>query len=252
MSKFRKIFGITVVVVLAFMAIGATVVLASPVEQGSEEETATEPDQPPIERGLLAQIFDRESVQAIIADTLGISVEELEAAKEEGIRMQQLAEEQGVAIEDIQAAVEAYKAEAVQDALDAELITEAQAEWLLSHDGRPTRHQVRRGIRNLIRNIIDPDMMKETAADALGLSVEEFAEAREGGMTMQELAEEQGVEIEVVWEAMRATFEVLVEQAVDDGTITRFQADRILEHDGCSEGFFNGRDGVGNEFASPG
>ena len=246
MKKFKKIFIVMVVVVLAFMVLGATVVLASPVGQGILEGGAEDSTRPPLERGLLAQIFDREAVQAVVADTLGISVEELQAAKEDGVGLQQLAEAQGVALEDIRAAVEAYKVEAVQDALDNELITADQAEWLLNHDGRLNRRQIRRGAMNLMRIIIDPEVMKETAADALGITVEQLEAARQDGTTMAQLAEEQGVEIETVQEAMRAAFEDMVEQAVQDGTITQIQADNILDREGRPRPFINRPVGLGN------
>jgi hypothetical protein len=73
----------------------------------------------------------------------------------------------------------------------------------------------------------------DAAADALGLTpVELFAELHEG-KSLEEVAETQGVDPETVYDAVDAAraeqMREAIEQAVEDGTLTREQADRMLE-----------------------
>ena len=56
-------------------------------------------------------------MKAAIADALGITVEELEAAKEDGTRLSELAEELGVDMADVEAAVQEVKEDAVNQPL---------------------------------------------------------------------------------------------------------------------------------------
>jgi uncharacterized membrane protein len=82
--------------------------------------------------------------------------------------------------------------------------------------------------------------MFDTAAEALGLTPEEFFAELHDGKTLAEIAEEQGVELEDVYDAMNAdrvgAMREVIAQAVEDGSITQDQADWLLE--GIERGFF--------------
>ena len=82
--------------------------------------------------------------------------------------------------------------------------------------------------------------MFDTAAEALGLTPEEFFAELHAGKTLEEIAEAQGVELEAVQEAMNAAradaMREAIEQAVEDERITQEQADWLLE--GLEQGFF--------------
>lgn len=86
-------------------------------------------------RDLLLQIFDQDKMKAVVADALGISVEELDAAKEAGTRLPDLAEELGVDMQTVHDGVQAYRETAVADAVASGLITQEQADQILSHSG---------------------------------------------------------------------------------------------------------------------
>jgi hypothetical protein len=85
--------------------------------------------------------------------------------------------------------------------------------------------------------------MFDVAAEALGLTPEELFAELHAGKSLDEIAEEQGVDIEVVQDAMNAarveTMRQAIEQAVEDGNMTQEQADWMLE--GLEQGFFPGR-----------
>jgi len=85
--------------------------------------------------------------------------------------------------------------------------------------------------------------MFDTAAEALGLTPEEYFAEVHAGAGLDEIAEEQGVELEAVQDAMNAAREEAmrqgIEQAVEDGRISQGQADWMLE--GLEQGFAGGR-----------
>jgi len=199
-----------------------------------ESVRAGRPDVP------LREIVDPEVMKATIADALGLTVEELEAAREAGMTVREVAEEQGVEMGEVRDAAEAARAEMVQDAVDEGLITEEEAAWILSHPHpRGRRGFARRSpCCNFLLEVIDPEVMKAAVADALGLTVEELEAAREAGMTVREVAEEEGVEMDEVRAAAEAAKAEMVQDAVDEGLITEEQAERILSHEGfpCRRG----------------
>jgi hypothetical protein len=62
-------------------------------------------------------------------------------------------------------------------------------------------------------------------ADALGLSPEELLAELEAGKTISEIATEQGVDIQLVYDAAIASHETQLAELVEAGTITQEQAD---------------------------
>ena len=90
--------------------------------------------------------------------------------------------------------------------------------------------------------------MFDTAAEALGLSPEGlFAELR-AGKSPAEIAEEKGVEMEVMHDAMNVArgeaMKQAIGQAVDDGSLTQEQADWMLK--GLEQGLFPRGRGFGH------
>ena len=81
--------------------------------------------------------------------------------------------------------------------------------------------------------------MFDTAAEALGLTPEEFFAELHAGKTLEEVAEAQGVEMEAVHDALEAAREEAmresIAQAVEDGRMSQEQADWMLE--GLEQGF---------------
>lgn len=232
---------------LTFSAVGFLVLLivagtaaftwagADAAQTGQPASEAPERPEVPIR-----EIIDPEVMKAAVADALGLTVEELETAREEGQRLPDLAEEQGVEMDDVRVAAEEAKAEMVEQAVDEGVITEAEAAWLLSNPGPRGRRGITRRSPccRFLREVIDPGSVKAAVAEALGLTVEELEAAREEGQTLPELAEEQGVEMDDVRAAAEEAKAVAVQQAVDEGLITEEQAERILSHEGfpCHRG----------------
>ena len=226
---------------------------------------------------VLAQVGIGEGVidkQQLLADALGISVEELEAAQ--------------------QAAFEASVAAAV----DEGRITQEQADQILGREGFLGRGFGMRGfgrhafgpegsaseigygsllagelgisveelqaahqsaseaaLDQLLDEGILTEEQAETAraaaalkeymdkaslhAEALGMSVSELEAAKEAGKSFSEILEEQGVDAATYRENLAAVTEAAIEQAVTDGVISQEQADNLGS--GRMLGFGHGR-----------
>lgn len=86
-------------------------------------------------RQLGKEIFSRDDAQAIIAEQLGLTVEELAAAHDAGTRISDLADEQGVDLDTVMTAVSDARTAAIEQAVEDGTITQDQADILLSQDG---------------------------------------------------------------------------------------------------------------------
>lgn len=147
-----------------------------------------------------------------------------------------LADALGISVEDLQAARQTAFENAVQQAVDQGVITQEEADTILEEG------HVGRG-ENFLRDAeID---MQALLADALGISVEELQAAQEAAFdaALQQavdegtITEEQAELIKArkavqsyVQEAMSNAYAEALENAVSDGVITQEQADQLLEN----------------------
>ena len=157
-----------------------------------------------------------EEMEEAIAEALGMTVEQLEAAFEEGKTLPEIAEEQGVDLADLQAAMETAR----RERLEAMIEGAPPAGWMLFYH----------------------DEMEQAVADALNITVDELEAARAEGLTPMDIAEEQGLDLDQVHEALEAARQEIIEQAVADGVLTEEQAERLSEF---GRGF-GGRGGRGD------
>jgi len=86
-------------------------------------------------RELGKEIFSRDDAQAVIAEQLGLTVEELAAARDEGTRVYDLAEEQGIDMDTLMTAVSEARTAAFAQAVADGTLTQEQADLLLSQSG---------------------------------------------------------------------------------------------------------------------
>ena len=225
MNSFQKLISIFAVAAVAVVAIGATFVLA-------QEDAPTSP--PPVESGLVegedgsirqqrrTPLFTPEEMDEALATELGITVSALTDARE--------------------AARETMLQQAVTDSR----ITQEQADLILSGE-----MNLRAFLRELMQEYFSRETIKEVTAEALGLTIEEFEAAQTEGKKLPEIAEEQGVELSQIEEAVRTAFEDAIQQAVDDGRLTQEQAEQILSHERQPGKFIRDR-GFGGRNGRPG
>ena len=90
----------------------------------------------------------------------------------------------------------------------------------------------------------------EAAAEALGMTADELSAQLWGGKTLAELADEAGVDLQAVRDAVEAAqveaVRDAIAQAVEDGSITHAHADWLLE--GLDNGYWGGGHGMGPGF----
>lgn len=82
----------------------------------------------------------------------------------------------------------------------------------------------------------------DAAAEALGMTPDELSTQLWGGKTLADLADEAGVDLQAVRDAVESAEEAAIrdaiQQAVDDGTITQDHANWLLE--GLDNGYWGG------------
>ncbi len=108
---------------------------------------------------------------------------------------------------------------------------------------RAENRQARKELRQVARQVIDKEELKQVVADTLGVTVEEVEAARENG-TMQELIDASGVSAEELEAAVTAARDAMIDEALANGEITAEQAEQLKARDGSHKG--EGPDGPGS------
>ena len=136
MNKFWKYSGVFAVLVAVVAFAGVTAAFA----QGPNQPDGITPlgmnqaqNESGTGMGLMA--VDEAAMHEAIADALGLTVAEFEAEVANGENAFTLAEKLGIDIAEIQAAMDAVHEAALQQAVDAGLVSQEQADWILSHRG---------------------------------------------------------------------------------------------------------------------
>ena len=236
MSLLRRMvyMGIGGLLVLAVVVVGAAALAQEDAPSGDGEQSGDEEGSVTTEQRAWGfhGVWD-DDYEEMLAEALGISEEELEAAHEEA------------------------RTAAIDQALEEGLITEEQAEQL-REGGRAFRFG-----RRLHRAFGSPVDTDELLAEALGITVEELQEARsevraaqlealvETGVLTQEqadlIAAREAVAGFVDREALAAViqdaYETAIQAALDAGAITQEQADQLLENLPVFESFGFGAGG---------
>ncbi|MCS7248845.1 MAG: zinc ribbon-containing protein [Anaerolineales bacterium] len=211
MTRKRVLWVLGLISLLAILGVGALTFFS--VHAQSEDDTTAGGNPPPF-RGRYGKGLSLGSDGEALAQALGISLEELQAAQQEAL------------------------AAALEQAVEEGLLTQKQAEWLQSQ-GRPLE---RRWSIWLHQNGIDLEVL---LAKALGISVEKLNEAKQkareiaidravsAGKLTQEQAERMKAYLALLnnenfLAAMRAAFEAAVKRAVQEGVITQAQAELLL------------------------
>jgi hypothetical protein len=141
-----------------------------------------------------------------------------------------LATELGISVDELQAAQEEVRQAGIDQAIADGDLTAEEADLMQAG--------------HALREYIDHEAVME---QVLGMTLEELKTAREEGVNIRELLEEQGLDREAIQEAMQSAHDAAVVQAVADGVITQAQADALESGDGFGGrgGSFPGRGGRG-------
>jgi hypothetical protein len=242
-KKFLKIAGIAALVAtLGVIAVGAVAFAQGPFEGPGIGPFGGGHGRFPLLSPEQAEAH-HEQMQQAMADALGMTVEELDAAHAEGKTPWEIAEEQGVDLADVRDTMRVPFEQMLDQAIAGGMLTQEQADTIHQHmadghgpwEGRggfprfPGKHGD--------HPFLDPEQagahheaMQQAIADAFGLTVEELDAAHAEGKTLWGIAEEQGVDLAEVGEALKTAGQELLDQASADGTLTQEQADTIRQH----------------------
>jgi hypothetical protein len=112
---------------------------------------------------------------------------------------------------------------------------------VFADDGGPERPFGGHGGRGFGQRSLDGAGL-EAVANVLGMTTDQVAAALEGGQTLRDLAEQAGVEMEDIFEALNAvraeSMRERIALAVEDGSMSQEKADWLLE--GLDKGFLDG------------
>lgn len=176
----------------------------------------------------------------VLTETLGLSGSEIRESLADGKSLADIAADQGVALEDLKAAI----LDSAQERLDqavldgkidqerADAVAARMAEGIDEHlnrtfDGERRgpfghRHGANgQGMNDRGENVAE-------LAEFLGLTTEEIREAREDGQTMAEIAAEQGISEEALVDFLVGQVQERLDGAVESGKIDADKVDDML------------------------
>jgi polyhydroxyalkanoate synthesis regulator phasin len=172
--------------------------------------------------------------QEIVAQALGMSVEELRTALQGGQTVADLAAANGIALDTIVDAVLAERKAQLDQAVADGSLTQEEADAKLSE----MREQVTKRLSEPfagrpVNGGGRPQQgghgaQQEIIAQALGMSVEELRTAVQGGQTVADLAAANGIALDTIVDAVLAERKAQLDQAVADGSLTQEEADAKL------------------------
>lgn len=157
----------------------------------------------------------RDEMQAAMAEALGVTADELDAALAEGKSPVQIAQEQGVSAAEFHAKMTEAVAEVLKQAVADGKLTQAQVDAMVE------RMQQANTVRELYHGAM---------AEVLDMTVDELDAALAEGQSPIEIAGEKGISEEDFRAKLTEALTAALEQAVKDGTLTQDQADAILTH----------------------
>lgn len=169
-------------------------------------------------RGKKGGVLSPAEKAVVIADTLGITVEEVRAAREDGIRLPELAEANGVEMDVVGEALYVASVDKVNTMVADGEITQEQADQIVA----------KIELHKLAHEIFDRSVIQQVIADTLGVTVEELEAAHEAG-TVKTLAESAGVTRKDIKAAIEVARDSMIDDAVASGQISAEQAEQLRE-----------------------
>jgi uncharacterized protein YidB (DUF937 family) len=163
------------------------------------------------------------------AEAIGIEPAELTRALREGRTIADVAEENGVDVQGVVDAVVASERERLEDAIDAGRLTQDQADAIAD--------DLEERVTDLVNGDLAPFPLPllphlglwpapiAFIADAIGIDPAELLAALADGRTIADVAQDNGVEVESVVDAIVAELRDRLDEAVENGWLTEDEAD---------------------------
>jgi hypothetical protein len=139
-----------------------------------------------------------------------------------------LAEKLGISVEELQAAQKAARDQLIDEAVDEGRLTEEQGEKLKSMElgamKRPFMMRVGQGAVHAIKGIFS------AAAEVIGIEEDDLAVELRSGKSLLEIAEDNDVDRDELTEGLIENLTEAIEEANEAGKITDEQAERLLSN----------------------
>lgn len=140
----------------------------------------------------------------------------------------------GISVEDYDAAVEQAREQVVDEALAEGWLTEEQAERMREqapHGFGPGGGMMGKGFKGPHMGFMghDGQSLIDVAAEKLEMSVQDLFAELQDGKSIADVANEKGVDPQDIIDTYLAQLEENLKQAVEDGNLTQNQADWMLE-----------------------
>lgn len=144
-----------------------------------------------------------------------------------------IAEILGISVDEYDDAVAQAQDQVVDEALAEGWLTEEQAEllqWRMDRAPSVRMPGLDRGMRDFGRSLIrGGDNLLSIAADELGMSLTDLLTALEDGQSIAEVAEDKGIDTQVIVDAYLGQIQENLDEAVAEGHMTQTQADYRLQ-----------------------
>lgn len=188
-------------------------------------------------------------VEQALADKLGMSLADLDAAEAKGQSWSQIAISKGTAAADVNALLAEVHKTALAKAVTDGVLTQAQADAMLQNmtangfnDGFGPGMMGGRGGYGQIRSYVE-----QALADKLGMSLTDFQAAEANGQSWSQIAISKGTAQADVTNVLSDAAKTGLAKAVTDKVLTQAQADTMLQNmtaNGFDQGWGGGRGGM--------
>ena len=148
----------------------------------------------------------RSGAFAAAADALGVSVQDLAKDMKSGKTIADVAKDKGV---DVNTVIDAMVTKAVANGRDESKAKDAITKFV--NDGRPAPGKAHPRVRHAVRTELD------SAAQALGMQPSALAQELKSGKTIAQVAQEKGVDVNAVIDAMVAPVKARITKFVNEG-----------------------------------
>jgi lambda repressor-like predicted transcriptional regulator len=165
---------------------------------------------------------------AAVSDYLGLPSEDIRDARQGGTSLAQLADQQGVSVDGLEAVIVADASEQLDEAVADGRISEERAEDMLS--------QLEERVAGSVQSTDAPERdgrrgggaIREGVSNYLDTPVEEIKEQRQNGTSLAQIAESEGKSVEGLEQAIITAAQEKTAERVESGRLTQAEADERL------------------------
>lgn len=167
----------------------------------------------------------------VVAEALGMSMEELQAARDEGMTLSELLDQQELSEEEFQANLKAAVISRIEAAVENGDLTRERADAMIERlENMPAdvwgdRRGGPHGRPDGLLDVHGPEIV----AEILDMSVDDLQAAHEEGATLEEIIAEQGLTVAEFKSRVVEIVTARINEAVEAGDLTQERADTLLE-----------------------